>query len=252
MQYHAQLIIADGACHCPVGGIRPFFFKESGSDDIGVTKQVLHFLKANNGSQRVGSRNLRHGNPPNQCFLGKYSNIKNELFKKDIEMILITILKLPLILTTTAVRRLTNTNFVDTFLRRIVLQHNVLLWDKKKKNTKLNIRPDLPGNYHNRSQRNIHHKFRCCNAEKYCVVWWTTYSEHTLKIAWRYAQDLTKSQKCESITVSPLWIQEMLAHLRTGRTTSWVLDQTYLGIITIGVRGTPTTNSSLTSLKNIA
>ena len=29
------------------------------------------------------------------------------------------------------------------------------------------------------------------------------------------AQDLTKSQKHESITHSPTWIQEMLAHLKT-------------------------------------
>ena len=43
------------------------------------------------------------------------------------------------------------------------------------------------------------------------------YPEHTLRIAWRYAQDLTKSQQhsTDSLTDSPTWIQEMLAHLKS-------------------------------------
>ena len=46
-------------------------------------------------------------------------------------------------------------------------------------------------------------------------------SDETLKKLWRYAQDLTKSQKHESLTHSPTWIQEMLAHLK--KPTCWAL-----------------------------
>ena len=108
-----------------------FFLRElnRSKDDPGVTKQVLHLT-----------------------FLGKYSNIKNELFKKEIEMLLNTMLKSPLIFTTTAVRRLINTNFVDTLLRRTVLQ--VFCTRQKNKLSCDQI-------YLESTTIGVSHKFRC-------------------------------------------------------------------------------------------
>ena len=48
------------------------------------------------------------------------------------------------------------------------------------------------------------------------------YAQDILKICQRYTQDIVKSQKHKSLSDSPTWIQEMLAHLINQRVESEV------------------------------
>ena len=54
MQYHASLITADGAYHCPVGGIRPFLLLRLKGDKV-ASKPIL------DGIQRLTRMSKQNG-----------------------------------------------------------------------------------------------------------------------------------------------------------------------------------------------
>jgi len=58
MQYHASLITADGAYHCPVGSIRPFFYYTGACylDPISnIIKKALKILEGLGAARLVSS-----------------------------------------------------------------------------------------------------------------------------------------------------------------------------------------------------